>query len=343
MAQLGSKDWKSIAQLIPYRNPTQCLQRWKKALLPGLKKGHWDKDEDSLLISLIREGKRNWGNVATGIPGRTSKQCRERWFNQLDPNIKRGQFSAEEDRIVLQAQKEHGNRWSRISILLPGRTEDMVKTRFRSLSRQMKVDKPAKQAPARPVQSTSTLKQQRIGRQQFQQHQQNQQRLVAQLLQQRMAEQQSTKNDAPVDADPGHYRAPNGTLDFPTLHAPNSVAAAFVAQVSQAPGQHPVAQFMYQQQQQHSQSKYPHASTLMSSAQAGRNNPSDARPPPAASSPRAVSRGHSRNSLNEFLSGLDDVGRISDLNLEDYGNMVRGGVPDNELWRLSGDLNRLSL
>ena len=45
----------------------------------------------------------------------TLKQCRERWLYTLDPSIKQGAWSEEEDRILLQAQTELGNRWVEIS------------------------------------------------------------------------------------------------------------------------------------------------------------------------------------------------------------------------------------
>ena len=131
----GEKNWKAIAEEVDGRNHTQCLQRWTKVLAPGLVKGHWRPDEDELLRKLVAEGRKNWGQVATRIPGRTSKQCRERWYNHLDPNIVRGEYTAEEDRIILEAQARLGNRWSAISAMLPGRTEDAVKIRWKSLCR----------------------------------------------------------------------------------------------------------------------------------------------------------------------------------------------------------------
>lgn len=50
-------------------------------------------------------------------PG-TGKQCRERWHNQLDPNIKKEGWSEEEDRVLLQAHTELGNHWVEISKVL---------------------------------------------------------------------------------------------------------------------------------------------------------------------------------------------------------------------------------
>ena len=77
----------------------------------------------------------NWAVVAKRVEGRTAKQCRERWFNHLDPTIKRGAFTAHEDELLIFQQGKIGNRWSLISAMLPGRTEDAVKSRWKTLQR----------------------------------------------------------------------------------------------------------------------------------------------------------------------------------------------------------------
>ena len=71
-------NWKLIASKVGSRNHMQCLQRWMKVLAPGLIKGPWTKSEDEQLIKLVNEGYKNWGSLALKVPGRTSKQCRER-------------------------------------------------------------------------------------------------------------------------------------------------------------------------------------------------------------------------------------------------------------------------
>ncbi|OQS01148.1 myb-like DNA-binding protein [Achlya hypogyna] len=131
----GERNWKAIADQVAGRNHTQCLQRWTKVLKPGLIKGHWTPDEDAKLKSLVAEGRKNWGQVAAQIAGRTSKQCRERWCNHLDPNINKGNYSKEEDDLIIDMQARLGNRWSVIAQRLAGRTEDAVKIRWKSLMR----------------------------------------------------------------------------------------------------------------------------------------------------------------------------------------------------------------
>lgn len=124
MNEFGEKQWKDIAQRIPGRSHVQCLQRWKKVLKPGLKKGHWTEEEDMLLRSW-KDRCSNWAEVAEKIPGRTAKQCRERWCNHVDPLIRKGfsfieclsysNWTEEEDKLIISLQKEWGNRWSSIA------------------------------------------------------------------------------------------------------------------------------------------------------------------------------------------------------------------------------------
>lgn len=112
--------------------PQDVLERWTK-VKPNIK-GPWKPDEDELLNKYVQTyGTDTWSSIACHIPGRSGKQCRERWKNHLDPDLKKCEWSVEEDDILIQAQKQMGNKWSEIAKKLGGRPENAVKNRFNSL------------------------------------------------------------------------------------------------------------------------------------------------------------------------------------------------------------------
>mmetsp|Transcript_21700 Transcript_21700/g.47273 ORF Transcript_21700/g.47273 Transcript_21700/m.47273 type:complete len:451 (-) Transcript_21700:3390-4742(-) len=130
------RNWKAVAEEVESKNHIQCLQRWKKVLQPGLVKGPWTKEEDKILFGMV-DGQRidNWAYIASKISGRTAKQCRERWCLNLDPSINRAPWTPEEDTLLLSLQNKMGSKWAEIKLQFFGRTENSVKTRFKSLMR----------------------------------------------------------------------------------------------------------------------------------------------------------------------------------------------------------------
>ena len=104
-------------------------------LRPDLLKGKWTEGEDKQLTAVVLEGYDHWGKVAEKMPGRTAKQCRERWSNYLDPALLKTPFTQEEDEKLIVLQRVNGNKWALISREMPGRTENSVKLRFNSLKK----------------------------------------------------------------------------------------------------------------------------------------------------------------------------------------------------------------
>ena len=125
-------EFEPIAQPFGAQINTSALQRRQT----------WVPEEDKTLSRLVEQkGAKGWAKIARelnkrvhkGIPFRQAKQCRERYFNQLDPRLSKEKWTISEDVSILEYQANIGNKWSKIAKFLPGRTENQVKNRFKGL------------------------------------------------------------------------------------------------------------------------------------------------------------------------------------------------------------------
>ncbi|XP_008452207.2 uncharacterized protein LOC103493297 [Cucumis melo] len=135
VAIFGVRDWQAVASTLEGRAGTQCSNRWKKSLDPArTKRGYFTPYEDvRLKIAVMLFGPKNWNKKAEFLPGRNQVQCRERWFNCLDPSLRRCEWTEEEDLRLEIAIQEHGYSWAKVAACVPSRTDNECRRRWKKL------------------------------------------------------------------------------------------------------------------------------------------------------------------------------------------------------------------
>uniref|UniRef100_A0A7N0U5X7 Uncharacterized protein n=1 Tax=Kalanchoe fedtschenkoi TaxID=63787 RepID=A0A7N0U5X7_KALFE len=121
-------------------------------------KGAWTKEEDGRLMSYIRaHGEGCWRSLpkAAGLL-RCGKSCRLRWINYLRPDLKRGNFTEEEDELIIKLHSLLGNKWSIIAGRLPGRTDNEIKNYWNTHIRRKLLNRGIDPATHRSINDPST-------------------------------------------------------------------------------------------------------------------------------------------------------------------------------------------
>lgn len=106
------------------------------------KRLQWTKKNDKALKKLIslEKGSIKWDVIAHQLNNlgimKSSKQCRERWLHQLDPNLKKKAWTDSENINLFILHKKFGNCWKKIAKEFEGRTDNSVKNSFFSIIRK---------------------------------------------------------------------------------------------------------------------------------------------------------------------------------------------------------------
>lgn len=136
-------NWVAIANTyLPHRTPAQCMRYWIKV---RRKQGSWTEEEDKALKFAVEKYGDDWAKVSPLVPGRTPRQCWERWHESLDPNVKKGKWSLDEKLQLIELVQKQMDQCSRVisweniaQELGTGRTAKMCRSKYFAYIRSRK-------------------------------------------------------------------------------------------------------------------------------------------------------------------------------------------------------------
>lgn len=97
----------------------------------------WTDLEDKQLLKYINDyGPAKWSTIATFMPGRQGKQCRERWHNHLNPQISKCPWQDSEEWVLFLLHRLYGNKWAILAQLIEGRTDNTIKNHWNSIMKR---------------------------------------------------------------------------------------------------------------------------------------------------------------------------------------------------------------
>ncbi|KAI0269204.1 hypothetical protein BC834DRAFT_1016795, partial [Gloeopeniophorella convolvens] len=121
-------DWTAVAEeLGTHRTPIDVMRH----TVP--RKVHvWDAESDRRLIEAVKiYGTESWSLVARAVSEDAQMgSCQNRWYRTLDPSIRRGNWSPEEDAQLRLAVELYGHAWMEVASVIPGRNNEQCRDRW---------------------------------------------------------------------------------------------------------------------------------------------------------------------------------------------------------------------
>ncbi|KAK1401729.1 Cell division cycle 5 [Heracleum sosnowskyi] len=98
-----------------------------------IKGGVWNNTEDEILkAAVMKYGKNQWSRIQTLLVRKSYRQCKARWFEWLDPSIKKTEWTRQEDERLLHLAKLMPSQWRSIAGIV-GRTSMQCLERYERL------------------------------------------------------------------------------------------------------------------------------------------------------------------------------------------------------------------
>ena len=119
-------------QGVQYRQNFAALQMRQR----NVKFKFTPEEDERLKMLVMRHGTNSWNIVSQFMGNRNPRQCRERWKNYVDPDLRSDPWTPEEDDLLLKKYRELGPRWNKIAKYFVRRSDNSLRNRWQLMLRK---------------------------------------------------------------------------------------------------------------------------------------------------------------------------------------------------------------